>query len=193
MSDSVRPQRWQPTRLPVPGILQARTLEWVATSFSNAWKWKGKVKSCLTLSDPMDCSPLFEEDGTETAEPGQWKFKRGYFQSYVVRPDLQGRGTIQFSWIPESPNPSLYSGSDNNYPNIYHWLWNVYVQLIIGLHGTNQNWIWTDWLWNFYITLLLYRAEMLLRKSLSKQTIYGYLLEPMISLLLRWWKYFENE
>ena len=26
MSDSVRPQRWQPTRLPVPGILQARTL-----------------------------------------------------------------------------------------------------------------------------------------------------------------------
>ena len=29
----------------VPGILQARTLEWVALSFSNAWKWKVKVKS----------------------------------------------------------------------------------------------------------------------------------------------------
>ena len=29
----------------VPGILQARTLEWVAISFSNAWKWKGEVKS----------------------------------------------------------------------------------------------------------------------------------------------------
>ena len=29
---------------PVPGILQARTLEWVAISFSNAWKWKMKVK-----------------------------------------------------------------------------------------------------------------------------------------------------
>ena len=29
---------------PVPGILQARTLEWVAISFSNAWKWKVKVK-----------------------------------------------------------------------------------------------------------------------------------------------------
>ena len=28
----------------VPGILQARTLEWVAISFSNAWKWKGKGK-----------------------------------------------------------------------------------------------------------------------------------------------------
>ena len=29
----------------VPGILQARTLEWVAISFSTAWKWKVKVKS----------------------------------------------------------------------------------------------------------------------------------------------------
>ena len=29
----------------VPGILQARTLEWVAISFSNAWQWKVKVKS----------------------------------------------------------------------------------------------------------------------------------------------------
>ena len=29
----------------VPGILQARTLEWVAISFSNAWKWKVNVKS----------------------------------------------------------------------------------------------------------------------------------------------------
>ena len=30
---------------PVPGILQTRTLEWVAIFFSNAWKWKVKVKS----------------------------------------------------------------------------------------------------------------------------------------------------
>ena len=30
---------------PIPGILQARTLEWVAISFCNAWKWKVKVKS----------------------------------------------------------------------------------------------------------------------------------------------------
>ena len=29
----------------VPGILQARTVEWVAISFSNAWEWKVKVKS----------------------------------------------------------------------------------------------------------------------------------------------------
>ena len=29
----------------IPGILQAKTLEWVAISFSNAWKWKVKVRS----------------------------------------------------------------------------------------------------------------------------------------------------
>ena len=48
-----------PCGCPVPGILQARTLEWVAISFSNAWKWKVKVKvkSCQTLSYPMDCGP----------------------------------------------------------------------------------------------------------------------------------------
>ena len=34
-----------PAGPPVPGTLQARTLEWVAISFSNAWKWKMKVKS----------------------------------------------------------------------------------------------------------------------------------------------------
>ena len=40
-----------PQGSPVPGILQARTLEWVAISFSNAWKWKVKVKSlsCVWL------------------------------------------------------------------------------------------------------------------------------------------------
>ena len=33
-----------PPGSPVPGILQARTLEWVAISFSTEWKWKVKVK-----------------------------------------------------------------------------------------------------------------------------------------------------
>ena len=34
-----------PPGSPIPGILQARTLEWVAISFSNAWKWKVKRNS----------------------------------------------------------------------------------------------------------------------------------------------------
>ena len=42
-----------PPGSPVPGILQARTLEWVSISFSNAWKGKVKVKS-------LSCVRLFE-------------------------------------------------------------------------------------------------------------------------------------
>ena len=38
------PRDGSPPGSPIPGILQARTLEWVAISFSNAWKWKVKVK-----------------------------------------------------------------------------------------------------------------------------------------------------
>ena len=38
------PRDGNPPGSSVPGILQARTLEWVAISFTNAWKWKVKVK-----------------------------------------------------------------------------------------------------------------------------------------------------
>ena len=41
-----------PPGCPIPGILQARILEWVAISFSNAWKWKVKMKS-------LSCGQLF--------------------------------------------------------------------------------------------------------------------------------------
>ena len=42
-----------PPATPIPGIFQARTLEWVAISFSNAWKWKVKVKS-LSRVQPLE-------------------------------------------------------------------------------------------------------------------------------------------
>ena len=41
----------------VPGILQARILEWVAISFSNSCMHVKSLQSCLTLCDPMDSSP----------------------------------------------------------------------------------------------------------------------------------------
>ena len=41
----------------VPEILQARILEWVAISFSNACMHAKSLQSCLTLCDPMDSSP----------------------------------------------------------------------------------------------------------------------------------------
>ena len=51
-----------PPGSPVAGILQARTLEWVAISFSNAWKWKVKVKSLsrvwLLVTLGLQCTRL---------------------------------------------------------------------------------------------------------------------------------------
>ena len=59
----------------IPGILQARTLEWLAISFSNGWKWKVKVKylSHVRLSNPMNCSlPAFSIHGIFQARVLEW-------------------------------------------------------------------------------------------------------------------------
>ena len=47
-----------PPGFPIPGILQERTLEWIAISFPNAWKWKvkGKSLSHVRLCDPVNRS-----------------------------------------------------------------------------------------------------------------------------------------
>ena len=70
-----------PPGSPVPGILQARTLEWFAISFSNAWKWKVKVKSLSRVrpsASPwtaalQDCSPPCSSiDGIFQASVLEW-------------------------------------------------------------------------------------------------------------------------
>ena len=58
VSDSVWPHRQHTPGSPVPGILQARTLERVAISFSIAWKWKVKVKS-------LSCARLYWHHGLQ--------------------------------------------------------------------------------------------------------------------------------
>ena len=57
MSDSVQPHRQQPTRLPILEILQVRTLEWVAISVSNAWKWKWSRSVMSDSSRPHGLQP----------------------------------------------------------------------------------------------------------------------------------------
>ena len=60
---------------PVPGILQARTLEWVAISFSNAGKWKLKVKS-------LSCVQLFATPWTAAHQaPLSMGFSRQEYRS----------------------------------------------------------------------------------------------------------------
>ena len=70
-----------PSGSPVPGILRARTLEWVAISFSSGWNWKVKVKSLsrLRLCDPMDCNlPGFSIHGIFQARVLEWVGLIGY-------------------------------------------------------------------------------------------------------------------
>ena len=78
----------------VLGILQAGTLEWVAISFSNAWKWTVKVKSlikCLTCHDLLGGSSI-----------------HGIFQAGVLE-----WGAIAFSGISVLPN-------NNGLPSLVH-------------------------------------------------------------------------
>ena len=64
----------------VPGILQARTLEWVAISFSNAWKWKVKGKS-------LSCVRLFVTPWTAASQaPLSMGFSRQEYWSGVPSP-----------------------------------------------------------------------------------------------------------
>ena len=63
----------------IPVILQARTLEWVAISFSNAWKWKVKVKS-------LNCIWLFTTPWAAHQAPPSMGFSRQEYWSGVPLP-----------------------------------------------------------------------------------------------------------
>ena len=76
------PINGNPPGFPVPGILQARTLEWVAISFSNAWKWKVKVKS-------FSCVRLLATPWTAAYQsPPSMGFSRQEYWSGVPLPSL---------------------------------------------------------------------------------------------------------
>ena len=73
-----------PPGSPVPGILQARTLEWVAISFSNAWKWEVKVKLLSRVQ-------LLATPWTAAHQaPPSMGFSRQEYWSGVPLPSLRG-------------------------------------------------------------------------------------------------------
>ena len=72
-----------PPGSPIPGILQARTLEWVAISVSNAWKWKVKVKLLSRVRHFV-----FPWTATYQAPPSM-RFSRQEYWSRVPLPFLQ--------------------------------------------------------------------------------------------------------
>ena len=70
---------------PVPGILQARILEWVALSFSSAWKWKVKVKSLSRVR-------FFETPWTAAYQaPPSMGFSRQEYWSGVPLPSIKNK------------------------------------------------------------------------------------------------------
>ena len=78
-----------PTGSPTPGILQARTLEWVAISFSNAWKWKVKVKSLSRIR-------LLATPWTAAHQaPPSMGFSRQEYWSGVPLPSASSTGTVE--------------------------------------------------------------------------------------------------
>ena len=85
------PINGSPPGSPVPGILQARTLEWVAISFSSAWKWKVKVKSLSRvwlLATPWTVAYL---------APPSVGFSRRKYWSGVPLPSLPSSATCYLS------------------------------------------------------------------------------------------------
>ena len=115
MSDSVRPQRWQPTRLPRPWDSQSKN---TGVGCMKVKSESEVAQSCLTLSDPMDCSL-----------PGS--SVRGIFQARVLE-----WGAIAFStishygfiisslllWIPGEgkwhPTPVLLPGKSHGWRSL---------------------------------------------------------------------------
>ena len=93
-----------PPGSPVPGILQARTLKWVAISFSNAWKWKGKVKSLSRV----------------------WLLATPWTAAYQALPSMGFSRQEYWSWVP-LPSPGWEGQSGLNpqaCPSLYfhHYL-----------------------------------------------------------------------
>ena len=86
------PTDGSPPGSPLPGILQARTLEWVAISFSNAQvKSESEVAQlCSTPSDPMDCSlPSSSVHGIFQARVLEWGAIAFSIQMHLAIPQLE--------------------------------------------------------------------------------------------------------
>ena len=91
-----------PPGSPVPGILQARTLEWVAISFSNAWKWKVKVKSLSRVQ-------LLATSWTAAHQaPPSMGFSRQEYWSGVPLPSLSRKATSLETHSSQLPSQLLY-------------------------------------------------------------------------------------
>ena len=106
VSDSVRPHRRQPTRLPVPGILQARTLEWVAIS-------KVKSESEVTQSCPTLATPW---TAAYQALPSMGFSRQKYWSGVPLPSPCLAR--VNFTFWATPTLPQLMSNAQNSKAHI---------------------------------------------------------------------------
>ena len=130
-----------PPGSPVPGILKARTLEWVAISFSNASKWKVKVKS-------LSCVQLFATPRTVAHQaPQSMGFSRQEYWSGVPLPS------------PDMLTPSNWGKRLIFSNRKHHWLW--YTESVGGFELNKSALscpsVIDDWrsIWERIITLII--------------------------------------
>ena len=104
----------------VPGILQARTLEWVAISFSNAWKWKVKVKSLSyvrllatpwTAADQAPPSTGFSRQEYWSGVPLPSPMHRAMLSKSLIQFSVGGRGCVPSLLFDLRPK---YGGGDED-------------------------------------------------------------------------------
>ena len=117
-----------PSGSPVPGILQARTLEWVAISFSNAWKWKVKVKSLSRVR-------LFMTPWTAAYQaPPSMGFARQEYWSRVPLPFLPKHSrALKSQDLGLTISKSIYLASSFKFPSI------IFCYIKVSLKGIAQS------------------------------------------------------
>ena len=105
MSDSVWPHKRQPTRLPHPWDSPGKNTGGVPISFSNAWKWKVKVKLLSRVR-------LFSTPWTAALQaPPSMGFSRQEYWSGMPSPSLEDDYIIELILVEESLN---WATSRNN-------------------------------------------------------------------------------
>ena len=139
VSDSVRPHRRQPTRLLGPWDSPDKNTEWVAISFSNAWKWKWSRSVVADSSQPHGLQPTRLLRPWDSTGKSSGVGCRGLLQTFI---ECLLYATFHVRWFPclqTSRNLIL-----RNAVVLYTFseIWNFW--LLVNLFA-GQPWRWTQW------------------------------------------------
>src|SRR5574339_472331 len=118
MSDSVRPHRWQPTRLPRPWDSPGKNAGVGCHFLLQCMKVKSEsevAQSCPTLSDPMDCSlPGSSIYGIFQARVLEWGASANYVIAFLPR----GKRLLM-SWL-QLPSAVIFGAQENKVCHCFH-------------------------------------------------------------------------